>query len=132
MAENLDHKIAAVQSDCLKVLYEIGYLAPELIADYVDRFLALLGPKHRMVWRHDRAGHDRRAQTCRDLERGGFRDRCRGLRHGDHRGLGIRTLARLAAANDAYCQRLFPLLMKYLKECLPRDVPTHAKASCPR
>ena len=51
IAENLEHKNPSVQSDCLKVLYEIGYLDPGLIADYVDEFLKLLKSKNnRMVW----------------------------------------------------------------------------------
>lgn len=51
IAANLRHPDSNVQSDCIKVLYETGYLAPELIADYVDDFLALLGSKNnRLVW----------------------------------------------------------------------------------
>jgi hypothetical protein len=38
---NLQSKNHNVQSDCLKVLYEIGYLKPDLIVDYVSDFLAL-------------------------------------------------------------------------------------------
>ena len=38
IAENLWNKNKNIQSDCLKVLYEIGYIDPELIADYVDGF----------------------------------------------------------------------------------------------
>jgi hypothetical protein len=44
---------------------------------------------------------------------------------------GIRTLARVAAADEVYDQRIFPLLLKYLKECLPRDVPRHAESILP-
>ena len=51
MAENLYNKNQNIRSDCLKVLYEIGYLKPELIAGYVDDFLNLLKDKNnRMVW----------------------------------------------------------------------------------
>jgi hypothetical protein len=51
IAENLWHKNKSVQSDCLKVLYEIGYINPDLIADYVGDFLKLLKSKNnRMVW----------------------------------------------------------------------------------
>ena len=39
IAENLRNNEPNIQSDCLKVLYELGYLAPELIADYVEDFL---------------------------------------------------------------------------------------------
>jgi hypothetical protein len=51
IAQNLNHKNKSVQSDCLKVLYEIGYLKPDLIADYVQTFLDLLKSKtNRVVW----------------------------------------------------------------------------------
>ena len=41
----------AVQSDCIKVLYEIGYLEPELIADYTGDFIRLLNSRNnRLVW----------------------------------------------------------------------------------
>ena len=35
-----------IASDCIKVLYEIGALKPELIADYVDNFIALVGSRN--------------------------------------------------------------------------------------
>lgn len=38
-------------SDCLKMLYEIGYLKPELVAPYAGDFLKLLrSRKNRLVW----------------------------------------------------------------------------------
>ena len=43
IGENLWHDNAQVQSDCLKVLYEIGYLEPALIAEGVGDFIKLLG-----------------------------------------------------------------------------------------
>jgi hypothetical protein len=133
IAENLDHKIPGVQSDCLKVLYEIGYLAPELIADYVFRFLALLKHKNnRMVW-----GSMIALATIAELKPAEIWCDVDAVIDALNYGTvitevwGIRTLARVAAANDAYGQRLFPLLMKYLRECLPRDVPTHAESILP-
>jgi hypothetical protein len=42
IAANLWHKEANVRSDCIKVLYEVGYLDPALIADYVGDYLKLL------------------------------------------------------------------------------------------
>ena len=48
---NLQNKDQNVQSDCLKVLYEIGYLKPDLIADCTEDFLTLLKSKNnRKVW----------------------------------------------------------------------------------
>jgi len=51
IAEALWNKEPGIQSDCLKVLYELGYLAPELIAEYTGDFLKLLKHRNnRMVW----------------------------------------------------------------------------------
>jgi len=50
IARNLSHPNRSVQSDCLKVLYEIGYLDPTLISEYARESLGLLGSKNnRMV-----------------------------------------------------------------------------------
>ena len=51
IAENLHNDNRRVQADCLKTLYEIGYLEPGLSADYTGDFLALLGSgNNRLVW----------------------------------------------------------------------------------
>lgn len=51
LVENLNNKNKNIQSDCIKVLYEIGEQKPELISDYDTEFLALLDHKNnRLVW----------------------------------------------------------------------------------
>ena len=51
IAQYLWDKNRSITSDCIKVLYEIGYINPGLIGDYVDDFLKLLESKiNRMVW----------------------------------------------------------------------------------
>ncbi|MGH9929802.1 MAG: hypothetical protein ACREA9_11330 [Pyrinomonadaceae bacterium] len=51
LVENLAIKDKNIQSDCIKVLYEIGEHQPELIADYDNEFLALLESRNnRLVW----------------------------------------------------------------------------------
>jgi hypothetical protein len=133
IADNLGHENPNVESDCLKVLYEIGYLAPDLIADYVDRFLALLKHKNnRMVW-----GGMIALATIADLRPTEIWNEVDAVITAVDYGTvitevwGIKTLARVAAADAAYSQRLFPLLMNYLKVCLPRDVPMHAESIVP-
>lgn len=47
----LDHKDKGIQSDCIKVLYEIGALDPSLISDYAATFIALLESRNnRLQW----------------------------------------------------------------------------------
>jgi hypothetical protein len=130
IADNLGHQNPNVQSDCLKVLYEIGYLAPDLIADYVAQFLALLTHKNnRMVW-----GGMIALATIADLKPGEIGARIDAVLDATQHGTvittvwGVKTLARVAAADDAYHQRLFPVLMKVLRDCPPRDVPIHAES----
>ena len=51
LVDNLAHQDKKIQSDCIKVLYETGYINPELIADYHREFLELLVSKNnRLVW----------------------------------------------------------------------------------
>ena len=130
IAENLYHKNQNVQSDCLKVLYEIGYLAPELIADYVDDFLKLLKSKNnRMVW----GGMIALATIAETKPREIWKNVDDVMEAIDHGTLisvvwGLKTLARVASTNKRYREKLFPVLMKHLKTCIPRDVPTHAES----
>lgn len=46
-----NHKSKGIKADCIKTLYEVGYLEPKLIADYFDVYVKLLGDKNnRLVW----------------------------------------------------------------------------------
>jgi hypothetical protein len=51
LIQNLSHQNKAIQSDCIKVLYEIGELNAKLIAPYAADFVALLENKNnRLQW----------------------------------------------------------------------------------
>src|SRR5258706_15800503 len=51
LVANLSSPDKAIQSDCIKVLYEVGVIQPNLIAEDVDAFVALLGSRNnRLVW----------------------------------------------------------------------------------
>jgi hypothetical protein len=130
IAENLKNKNKIVRSDCMKVLYEIGYLDPGLIADYGDDFLNLLRSKdNRMVWGamiglatiSDRRSKKIWAQID---------DITRITESGTIITLvwGIRVLARVAASDEIYKEKIFPFLLKQIRACIPRDVPTHVES----
>jgi hypothetical protein len=44
---------------------------------------------------------------------------------------GTKALAKVAAADKSYKQKIFPLLTAQLKKCIPRDVPMHAESILP-
>jgi hypothetical protein len=51
MINGVYNKNKSIASDCLAVLYHIGYLDPSLIVEYYTVFLSLLNSKiNRMVW----------------------------------------------------------------------------------
>jgi HEAT repeat protein len=51
LIEHLSNKNKDIQSDCIKVIYEIGALKPKLVADFSKELLALLDNKNnRLQW----------------------------------------------------------------------------------
>jgi len=133
IAENLTHPNMNVRSDCLKVLYEIGYLKPSLIQAYIQDFLLLLESKeNRMIW----GAFIALATTAslRPHEIWAHIDTV--LAKFDQGSLitvvwGIKLFSSLAAAEKEYSTRLFPIMLHTLETCLPRDVPTHAENMLP-
>lgn len=130
IVENLRHPNKSVRSDCLKVLYEIGYLAPELIADYSGDFLALLKSKENlMVW-----GAMIALATIADLRAKEIWEQIdaviAAMEHGTLISVvwGAKTLARVAAKDKRYRKKLLPILLSQLRKCIPRDVPLHAES----
>ena len=133
IAENLWNKEPNIQSDCLKVLYELGYLAPELIAEYVEDFIRLLKHRNnRMVW-----GGMIALSTIADLQAGKIYSHVGEIVTVMNEGSvitmdnGIKTLALVASQKDEYRNAIFPYLLEHLKTCRPKEVPQHAEKSLP-
>jgi len=130
IAGGLWNKNRSIRSDCLKVLYEIGYIDPGLIAAYVDDFLKLLRDKeNRMVW-----GAMIALASIADRRPKEIWQHIEDVVRVTNRGTvitkvwGVRTMARVAAANARYRKALFPVLVGHVRTCIPRDVPTHAES----
>lgn len=127
IAENLWNKNKNIQSDCLKVLYEIGYISPELITDNVDDFLKLLkSNNNRMVWGAMIAlstiADKKSEEIWQNIE-----DVIDAVENGSHITVvwGLKTLASVLAANKKYHKKIYPVLIKHLKECNPREIPKY-------
>jgi len=129
IAENLWHDNAQVQSDCLKVLYEIGYLNPALIADWVGDFIKLLGHRNnRLVW-----GGMIALSTVAEMKAAELFEYRGVIQEAMERGSvitmdnGVKTLALIAAGNAARSTSLFPYLLRHLETCRPKEIPQHAE-----
>ena len=130
IAENLWNTEQNIQSDCLKVLYEVGYLEPGLMADYVGDFLELLNSKNnRMVW-----GSMIALATVARIRADEIFPHVEKIQQLIKKGTvitkdnGIKILTALAASNDAYHAALFPYLLKQLESCRPQDMARYTES----
>ncbi len=129
IAGNLWNENSQVQSDCLKVLYEIGYLRPELVASYADDFLKLLHSRNnRLVW-----GAMIALATVADRQADVIFPHVAEIKQVMDQGSvitrdnGVQVLALVAAQKAAYSKSILPYLLHHLETCRPKDVPQHAE-----
>lgn len=132
LVENLNHKDKNIQSDCIKVLYEIGEKQPELIADYDKAFLELLSNKNnRLVWGAMTAldciasinphGMYQHLSTILDVaEKGSVITK-------DH-GVGILTKL---SKEKKYADTTLVLLLDFMKSAVTNQLPKYAEDAIP-
>jgi len=131
IAENLWNENHNVSSDCIKVLYEIGCLDPELIAGYVGDLVKLLKHKNnRMVW-----GSMIALSTIAAIKADDIYQHVEEIERAMEQGSvitidnGVKILAIVASKKEAYGKEIFPYLLKHLETCRPKDVPQHAEST---
>jgi len=133
IAENLWNKDKNIQADCIKVLYEVGYIEPKLIADYAEDFAKLLKSRNnRLVW----GGMTALAEVAKSNPDVVF-ENLDAIRKAKETGSvitvdnAISTLAFTASANDKYNKAIFPYLLKHLASCRPKEAPQHSEKILP-
>jgi hypothetical protein len=131
IAANLWHKDENVRSDCIKVLYEVGYLDPALIGDYAGDVLKLLQSKsNRLVW-----GAMITLATVAAIKADDLYEHRAEIQKAMVNGsvitvdAAVKALATVASQKDAYRKELFPHLLLHLQTCRPKDVPQHAEST---
>ena len=131
IVDNLEHQETAVQNDCIKVLYEIGYLDPALIADYWETFLELLESKNnRLVW-----GGMIALATIASIKadvlypQRGKITTALGTGSVIVKDNAVKVLATIAGEKEVYQQTILPILFAHLKRCGAKDVPQHAEST---
>ena len=129
IAAHLRDPNANVASDCLKVLYEAGYLRPDLVAPYVEDFLALLTQRNnRLVWgamialgliaplQAERLFAER--QKIIEIMANGS------VITVDN---GIQVLAGIASTAEEYNGEIFPILLQHLRTCREKEIAQHGE-----
>jgi hypothetical protein len=130
LVENLFNRDRRIQSDCIKVLYEIGAANPDLIAEHLLGFGGLLRSKHnRLVWgamtaldyitlNEPQGVYKLMPEIQVAAEAGSVIAR-------DH-AIGI--LAKLGSLQQ-FSEKCVPLLIEQLKTCPENQFPMYAEMS---
>lgn len=129
IAENLWNKNKRIQSNCVKVLYEIGYIKPELITDYIEDFLKLMvGKNNRLVW-GAMIGLSTIAVLKTDRLYQSLGDIITTIENGSVITIdcGVLILSGIASTKDEYNKKIFPILIDILKNCVPKHVPKYCE-----
>lgn len=130
IAENLHNRDKRIQSDCIKVLYEAGYIDPEIIAPYVKDFLSLLKSRNnRLVW-----GAMIALAQVASLKAGEVFESIDAIYAAMEEGTvitvdnGIRVLSAVASKSRDYSESIFPYLIKHLQTCRPKEAGQHTES----
>lgn len=130
VAENLYNRDKRIQSDCIKVPYEAGYIEPQIIAPYVKDFLFLLKSRNnRLVW-----GAMIALAQVASIKADEVFENLDAVYAAMEEGSvitvdnGVRVLAAVASKNDKYSKSIFPLLIRHLQACRPKEWGSMPKA----
>lgn len=123
IASYLYDKNKSVSSDCLKVIYEAGYIDPQMTSKYIEDFLKLLTSKNnRMVW-----GAMIAVSNVTPFEHEKIFEKIDLIMKLTETGTvithihGINVMLKLCSIESKYYDKLYPILIDYLKECRPVD-----------
>lgn len=129
IVSGLNSKDKGISSDCIKVLYEIGYMNPELIMNFANDFIHLLTSKNnRLVW-----GSMIALSTIAELNPNPILENWDIVYSAYENGSvitidnSITVFAKLCNINQESYDRIFPILIQHLKTCRPKEVPQHAE-----
>lgn len=128
LVDNLYNSDKNIQSDCIKVLYEIGDLKPSLVAEYSKEFVTLLDHgNNRLVWgamtaldaitlENPEAIYLALAKIVDITDKGSVITK-------DH---GVNILIKLCSIKQ-YADNAFTLLIEQLKRCPTNQLPMYAE-----
>jgi hypothetical protein len=133
IAQNLSNSDKGIQADCIKVLYEVGYLNPVLIAEYAEDFVKLLNSRNnRLVW-GGMIALSTVAELKADVVFAYLAEIQKAMEAGSVITVdnGVQALARAASKNRKYGKVIFPYLITHLKTFRPKDLPQHSEKTLP-
>jgi hypothetical protein len=129
IVDGLNHPKEQIANDCIKVLYEIAEISPELISEYADNFIRLLKSKNnRLVW-----GSMTALSKIVSLNPDEVFKNLDIIVKAYEKGSvitidnSISVFAELVKADKKYEKKVFPIIIEHLERCRPKEVGQHAE-----
>lgn len=125
----LKNKKEQIANDCVKVLYEMGYRCPELIADYVLDFIELLKSRNnRLVWGGmiaiSKITYLKPKEVFENIEIVSKAYEKGSVITIDN---SISVFAELAKADKKYEETMFKKIIEHLETCRTKEVGQHSE-----
>jgi len=129
IADGLNSPTEQIANDCIKVLYEIAEIMPELVSDYAGVFIQLLKSKNnRLVWGSMTAlskivslNHNEIFKSLDIIVKAYEKGSVITVDN------SISVFAGLVKADKKYGKTVFPIIIRHLEECRPKEVGQHAE-----
>ena len=129
IVEGLKNPKTQIANDCIKVLYEIAEISPELISEYADNFIQLLKSRNnRLAW-----GSMTALAKIVSLNPDEIFKNLDIIVKSYEKGSvitvdnSISVFAGLAKAEKKYEKKVFPIIIEHLEKCRPKEVGQHAE-----
>jgi hypothetical protein len=128
LVNNLNNPDKNIQSDCIKVLYEIGERKPSLIAQHANEFIALLNKdNNRLIWGAmialDAITDKTSTTIYRELPKILEAANKGSVITKDH---AVDILIKLCSVKE-FADQAFPLLIEQLKNCPVNQLPMYSE-----
>jgi hypothetical protein len=130
LIDNLSNQDLNIRNDCIKVVYEIGFIDPSLINGYAEVFIKLLdSPDNRMVW-GAMIALSTIAKLSADMIVKNKDKIIQLMQNGSVITVdnAVKTLAGAASVKQEYNMVLFPFLFSQLSQCRPASLPQYAES----
>lgn len=129
IVDSLNNPREQIANDCIKVLYEIGEREPLLIAKYVEVFIKLLrSSNNRLVW-----GSMTALSKIVSIKPQKIFDNLDTLIKIYEKGSvitvdnSISVFAELVKVGLKYEEKVFPIIIKHIETCRPKEVGQHSE-----
>ena len=129
IVDGLNNPKEQIANDCIKVLYEIAEISPDLVSEYAGNFIQLLNSrKNRLVWGSMTALSKIVSFSAEEV----FKN-LDAIVEAYEKGSqitvdnSISVFAELARADKKYEKQVFPVIIGHLEKCRPKDVGQHAE-----